>query len=52
MLEACCNMKENENTRGREGSGGESNTPAVTSDLVQSSNSKGVKELAAVKERS
>ena len=34
-------MKENENTRGREGSGvAESNTPAPTSDPIQSSNSK------------
>lgn len=34
-------MKENENTRGSEGSGGaESNTPAVTSDPLQSFTSK------------
>lgn len=49
MLEACCNMKENENTEGgggRAGAGGaKSNHPAVTSDPVQGLNSRGVKEL-------
>lgn len=40
MLQACCNMKENENTRGRGGSqGAESNTPAMTFDPALSSDS-------------